>query len=96
MLRYLILEILLPLIVFALLRSIIRGLFQAGRTAANVARSATQPPPQSTGPTVIPGGELRKDPVCGTYVSTSASLSRTVNGETFFFCSPECRDRYRG
>jgi YHS domain-containing protein len=41
------------------------------------------------------GGELKKDPVCGTYVSTSASISRTVKGEVFYFCSKECADKYR-
>ena len=94
MLRYLILEILLPLMVFALLRSIFRSIFQTGRSVANSTRASQAAP--SGPPPVAPGGELRKDPVCGTYVSTSTSLSRTVKAETFFFCSPECRDRYRG
>lgn len=39
-------------------------------------------------------GELRKDPVCGTFVPMQSSLKRTVNGETLYFCSVECRDRY--
>jgi len=40
------------------------------------------------------GGELRKDPVCGTYVSTVASLSEKVKGEMVYFCSSECRDKF--
>jgi YHS domain-containing protein len=95
MLRYLILEVLLPLLVFALVRSIIRSLFQAGRSVTNTTRPAPLPPRSSNGPSVMPGGELRKDPVCGTYVSTSGSLSLSVKGEMFYFCSPACRDRYR-
>ncbi len=94
MLRYLILEVLLPLLVFAILRSVFRSVMQAGRTVTNAARTAQTPP--SAPPPVAAGGELRKDPVCGTYVSTSSSLSRTVKGQTFYFCSAECRDRYRG
>jgi YHS domain-containing protein len=39
-------------------------------------------------------GELRKDPVCGTFVPVSTSLKRVVNGETVYFCSADCRDRY--
>ena len=88
MLRYLIVDILLPLLVFALLRSIFRSLFPSSR---NVTRQA--PPPSQ--PTVVAGGELKKDPVCGTYVSTTASVTRTVAGQTLHFCSKECRDKYR-
>ena len=91
MLRYLIVDILLPLLVFALLRSLFRGLFQTGR---NVARQDRHAPPPSR-PNVVVGGELKKDPVCGTYVSTGASVTRTVNGELLHFCSKECRDKYR-
>ena len=86
MIRYLIVDILLPLILFLFVRSILKNLFQSRR---DVVRRQAQPPP---GPTV--GGELKKDPVCGTYVSTSLGLSRTVKGETVYFCSKECRDKF--
>jgi YHS domain-containing protein len=89
MLRYLIVDILLPLLVFALLRSFLRSLFPGRR---DVSRQATSPPAQ---PDVVAGGELKKDPVCGTYVSTGASVTRTVNGQLLHFCSKECRDKYR-
>ena len=88
MLRYFIVDILLPLLVFALLRSFFRSLFPARR---DVSRQA--PPPSQ--PDVVAGGELKKDPVCGTYVSTGASVTRTVNGQLLHFCSKECRDKYR-
>ena len=88
MLRYLIVDILLPLLVFAFLRSLFRSIFQTGR---DVSRQAP-PPPR---PDVVAGGELKKDPVCGTYVSTGASVTRTVNGQLLHFCSKECRDKYR-
>ena len=91
MLRYLIVDILLPLLVFALLRSFLRGIFHTGR---NVTRPPQQAPPPSR-PNVVVGGELKKDPVCGTYVSTGASVTRTVNGQLLHFCSKECRDKYR-
>ena len=91
MLRYLIIEILLPLLLFLLLRSFLKGLFQNRR---DVARRDSQPPPNAP-PPVFAGGDLKKDPVCGTYVSTSASVTRTVNGELLHFCSQECRDKYR-
>ncbi len=90
MLRYLIVDLLLPLLVFALLRSVLRSLFQTART---VTRPPQQAPPSR--PNVVVGGELKKDPVCGTYVSTGASVTRTVNGQLLHFCSKECRDKYR-
>jgi YHS domain-containing protein len=88
MLRYFILEILVPILIFTLLRSILRSLFQTKRTV-------TRTSPQSSPPPVVTGGELRKDPVCGTYVSTGASVTRKVDGELVHFCSTECRDKYR-
>lgn len=39
-------------------------------------------------------GELKKDPVCGTYTAAASSIKQTVRGETFYFCSPQCRDKY--
>jgi YHS domain-containing protein len=39
-------------------------------------------------------GELRKDPVCGTFVPISTSVKRIIRGETVYFCSADCRDRY--
>ena len=92
MLRYFILEILVPILVFTLLRSIIRSLFQSKRT---VARSDARPGPPPSQPTVVAGGELKKDPVCGTYVSTGASVTSRVDGQLVHFCSTACRDKYR-
>jgi len=39
-------------------------------------------------------GELLKDPVCGTYVSSSSSFRKTVAGKTHVFCSEKCRDQF--
>ena len=51
---------------------------------------------KSTGSDTPLGGELKRDPVCGTFVATSTSIKKTVHGETVHFCSPECRDKYTG
>ncbi len=40
------------------------------------------------------GGELKKDPVCGTYVAAGASVVETIGGEVLHFCSTKCRDQY--
>ena len=39
---------------------------------------------------------LKKDPVCGTFIAPSTAVQKIVGGQTFFFCSPECRDKFRG
>jgi YHS domain-containing protein len=39
---------------------------------------------------------LKKDPVCGTFIAPSAAVQKTVGGQTYYFCSPECRDKFRG
>jgi YHS domain-containing protein len=54
-------------------------------------------PPTSAArhPSVPAGGELKKDPVCGTFIAASTSLQKRVGGETYYFCSAECRDKFR-
>jgi YHS domain-containing protein len=88
MLRYFFIEIVVPLLVFLFLRSILKNLFGGVRRAA-----APQGAPRD--PMVVSGGELKKDPVCGTYVSTALAVTRKVNGELVHFCSKECCDKYR-
>lgn len=53
-----------------------------------MSRPPEQPAPSST--------ELKKDPVCGTYVSAASGFTRTVNGQLVCFCSKECRDQWQG
>ena len=90
-----ILEFLALLMFFAVARAVIAAvgrLFTVGMQP---------PPPQSQGQPngsrdamLQSAGELRKDPVCGTFVPVSTSLKRVVNGETVYFCSPDCRSKF--
>jgi YHS domain-containing protein len=86
--RFLFVRILFPLLVFWLVRSVLKSLF-AGSSHRVPQNRASEVPP------VTAVGELKKDPVCGTYVSTGASVTRSVNGQVLHFCSQECRDKYR-
>jgi len=86
--KFLLLRILLPLLVFLILRSVIRTLFAASPAAP--AKRGPDPPPMPA------GGDLKKDPVCGTYVSAVAGVSAKFGGEVVYFCSEDCRRRYRG
>jgi YHS domain-containing protein len=79
------------LVVFALLRylvvAVVRAFSQFMGTSGNSAQA-----PAGAAPT---HGELKKDPVCGTFVSTSSSVKQTVNGELVHFCSTACRDKFK-
>ena len=81
--------IVLPVLLFYVARAILRSIIEGFRSTVGPQNAARQPP------AVCSGGELKKDPVCGTYVSTTASITRTVHGEVFYFCSQECSDKYR-
>jgi YHS domain-containing protein len=87
MIRFLILRVLVPLIILLFARSILRSLIAAFRVAQQ--RTGTAPPRN-----IPAAAELKKDPVCGTYVSAAGSLTRTVNGKVLHFCSEECRNKY--
>jgi YHS domain-containing protein len=84
-------ELLLPVALFLALRAILRQFLGGYRSSRGGSSGASRPSrPSST--TAI--GELKKDPVCGTYVSTAGSLSQTVGGSPIYFCSKACRDKF--
>jgi YHS domain-containing protein len=39
--------------------------------------------------------KLVRDPVCGTFVAPGTALSLSAGGTTHYFCSDECRSKYR-
>jgi YHS domain-containing protein len=85
-------ELLLTAIVVLFLRAVI-GIVMKGF------RQTMQPQPQPQGgprpANHVPlSGELKKDPVCGTYIATNTSIKETMGGQTFYFCSQECRNKY--
>ena len=81
MIRYFVLRVVLPVVLFLVLRAVIKSIFAKPRTAMTPSQSQA-------------GGELKKDPVCGTYVSQGAAVTRAVKGTTLYFCSAACRDKY--
>jgi YHS domain-containing protein len=38
---------------------------------------------------------MEKDPICGTYVDTATSPHATFAGETRYFCSSNCLDKFK-
>ena len=56
----------------------------------SVATSPRQAPREQS------GGELKKDPVCGTFISTATAFQKAAGGQTYYFCSTACRDKFAG
>jgi len=83
---------LLLLVFFALIRY---ALATVTRVFSQMTRPQKSPPPSPQVPKTGLGGELKQDPVCGTFVPVASSIKKTVNGELVHFCSAACRDKYR-
>ena len=81
------------LILFLIARSVISGV---ARFFRNISTEATAPPVQRQPGELRSAGELRKDPVCETYISVPSPWAKLVKGDTVYFCSKECLDRFRG
>ncbi len=64
-------------------------------TVARVISQAMNPSAPARQAGQAPGGELKQDPVCGTFVPASTSVKKTVNGELVHFCSVTCRDKFK-
>jgi YHS domain-containing protein len=86
MIRSFFVDFVFPVLLFLFVRSLI-GSFFRGPARRSSPRPASEP-------LVSPGGELKKDPVCGTYVSVAACVTRTVNGKVLYFCSKDCSEKY--
>lgn len=90
-------ELLLTVVVLTVLKSIVgivlRGVSEAMKPGS-AAPGAPHPSNQRPSNQVPLTGELKKDPVCGTYVAATSSVKEKVAGQTIHFCSQECRDKY--
>jgi len=83
-----VLYLIVTVLVLALLRGVIGIL---GKTFL----SMLQPEGGRRGGEPRSGGQLRRDPVCGAYVSEEVAVKKTLGKKTFFFCSPACRDKHQ-
>jgi YHS domain-containing protein len=84
--------LLLAVVVITVLKGII-GIVLKGVSVAVKPDSGAPGAPRS--PNQVPlTGELKKDPVCGTYIAAATSIKEKVGGQTFHFCSQQCRDKY--
>jgi YHS domain-containing protein len=89
----------LYLIGFMLVMSVIRSVLGIiGKAFSGLSNTSS---PQAAAPGSRPPsspssiGELKKDPVCGTFISTATAFQKFANGQTYYFCSTECRDKFK-
>jgi len=84
------------MLIMSVLRSVLGIIGKAFSGLSNSstpqAGASSSRPPSSPSP----GGELKKDPVCGTFISTATAFQKFANGQTYYFCSTECRDKFKG
>jgi YHS domain-containing protein len=97
MFRY-IFEFLTALILFAAVRTVLSSIVRAlssGGSIPNPAYRAPSSAPETGEANMRNSGQLRQDPVCGTYVATNTPFTEIERDQTTYFCSWECRETYR-
>ncbi|TNF46097.1 YHS domain-containing protein [bacterium] len=52
--------------------------------------------PGTRGNRTAGGEEMVKDPQCGVYMPRSAAVKKKIDGETHYFCSQECSEKFSG
>ena len=74
MLRMFLIRFILPLVAFLVIRYLLKTVLRSYKATI---QSGGEKDPGSRA-----GGELKRDPVCGTYVAANASVTRVVGSET--------------
>ena len=83
----LILWVLRALIILLVLRFVLQLVFGPARREVRRRRKTAKAPERL-------GGELVRDPQCGTYVTKARAIAVGSGPETKYFCSTTCRDEY--
>jgi YHS domain-containing protein len=95
-------------LIFGVLRAaigiVLKGIadFFGAASSQQSSQQSSQPPGTGSAPRsgprpgTLPVTEaLKKDPVCGTFLAPSSALHKTINGQVYYFCSTECRDKFK-
>jgi YHS domain-containing protein len=75
------------IILLLILRFVLRLFFGGGAPAR-------RPQARAGGPVERAGGELVRDPQCGTYVPKSRAIAVGTGTAAIYFCSATCRDAF--
>jgi YHS domain-containing protein len=76
---------------FLLLRSLLAPLVSA---VVSILSPTPAPPAPRESAAVKPASELKKDPVCGAFISPELAVTEKYQGQTVHFCSKKCRDEF--
>jgi YHS domain-containing protein len=90
----LLIVVLVVIVARAVLTSIMKGIANA---SASAFRSQMQSSADASGnapPQTPKGGDLHKDPICGTYVAESTPFRQHILGQIFYYCSESCREKH--
>jgi YHS domain-containing protein len=85
--------LLITVVLITVLKSIVGIVLKGFAEAMKSGSTGPGAPPRPSGQFPLTG-ELKKDPVCGTYIAAATAIQEKVGGQTFHFCSQECRDKY--
>jgi hypothetical protein len=91
-----ILYLIVGVVILSLLRSVLEAVgkaFAGGSSSSSSSASAGEAPRGQSSPSAK-AQSLKKDPVCGTFVSAATAMQKTKGGETYYFCSADCRDKF--
>lgn len=84
-----ILRFLFLIIVFYFVQRLISSVFKIGRRPRPEVREDN-----GRGNVSVKREQVEKDPVCGMFVAREAAVIQEKGGETYYFCSEECRDKF--
>ena len=90
-----ILEAVIAILVITLLRSVLGMILKGFSEMFHTSSSSTSGGTTERARPIPSAESLKRDPVCGTFIAASSSVQKTVGGETFYFCSAACRDKFR-
>jgi uncharacterized protein len=76
------------LVLLLVLRYVLRLVSGSGQAARR------QGAPRPQGPVERSGGELVRDPHCGTYIPKSRAIVTGSGDSVIYFCSTACRDAF--
>lgn len=86
-----ILYLLFSLVFISILKSVV-GVLSKG--LGSLLRSANPPAPAGPRSGGQLGGDLHRDPVCGTFVAESTPFQRRLTGQVFYYCSGTCKEKH--
>ncbi|NIP49908.1 MAG: hypothetical protein GWO30_07965 [Gammaproteobacteria bacterium] len=64
-------------------------------TLFQIVKQALLKPPAPPAEKTTRGEDMVQDPECETFIPKNDAIKSLVNGKSIYFCSTECRDKYK-